>query len=89
MHWIEGRKAVPTLRALRDHGERLRRVEMEKAHKRLAKGEDPQRVLEALSHGLMNKLLHDPSHALNSAEGDDRDELLHLVSRLYNLHSED
>ncbi|HEX8979708.1 MAG TPA: glutamyl-tRNA reductase [Parasulfuritortus sp.] len=88
MHWLAGRKAVPTLRALRDHAERLRRHEMEKAHKRLAKGDDPQAVLEALSQGLMNKLLHDPSHALNQAEGSERDELIHLLSRLYNLHND-
>jgi len=88
MHWLDTRKAVPTLRALRDHAERLRRNEMEKAHRRLAKGEDPQAVLEAMSQGLMNKLLHDPSHALNQAEGDDRDELQQLITRLYNLHSD-
>jgi glutamyl-tRNA reductase len=89
MHWLEGRKAVPTLRALRDHAERLRRTEMEKAHRRLSKGDDPQLVLEAMSQGLMNKLLHDPSHALNLAQGEDRDHLVRVVSRLYNLHSDD
>jgi glutamyl-tRNA reductase len=88
MHWLDTRKAVPTLRALRDHAERLRRTEMEKAHRRLAKGDDPQAVLEAMSQGLMNKLLHDPSHALNQAEGDDRDELQQLIARLYNLHND-
>jgi glutamyl-tRNA reductase len=88
MHWLDTRKAVPTLRALRDHAERLRRHEMDKAHKRLVKGDDPQTVLEALSQGLMNKLLHDPSHALNQAEGDERDELQQLVARLYNLHND-
>jgi glutamyl-tRNA reductase len=79
---------VPVIRSLRDHGERLRRHEMEKAHKALLKGDDPQVVLEALSRGLMNKLLHDPSHALNSAGESEREELARLVSRLYNLHNE-
>lgn len=88
MHWLEGRKAVPTLLALRAHAERLRRHEMEKAHKRLAKGDDPQAVLEAMSLGLMNKLLHEPSHALNQTAGDERDELQQLIARLYNLHDQ-
>ena len=88
MHWLDSRRTVPTLRALRDHAERLRRHEMEKAQKRLGKGDDPQAVLEALSQGLMNKLLHDPSHALNQAVGNERDELQQLITRLYNLHNE-
>ena len=89
MHWLDARRAVPTIRALRDHAERLRRHEMERAHKLLAKGEDPQAVLEAMSQGLMNKLLHDPSHVLHQAAGEERDQLIELVARLYNLHSED
>ncbi|MFA5082731.1 MAG: glutamyl-tRNA reductase [Hydrogenophilaceae bacterium] len=88
MHWLDTRKTVPTVRALRDHADRLRRHEMEKAHKRLARGDDPQAVLEAFSHGLMNKLLHEPSHALNQTTGDERDELQQLIARLYNLHSD-
>jgi len=36
----------------------------------------------------MNKLLHDPSHALNQAADSERDQLAQLVSRLYNLHNE-
>ncbi len=88
MHWMDTRQAVPVIRSLRDHGERLRRHELEKAHKALLKGDDPQVVLEALSRGLINKLLHDPSHALNQAGESEREELARLVSRLYNLHGD-
>lgn len=88
MHWVDSRRAVPTLRALRDHAERMRRHELEKAHKMLARGEDPTQVLEAMSRALMNKYLHDPSHALNQASADERDALTRLVHRLYNLHND-
>lgn len=88
MHWVDSRRAVPTLRALRDHAERMRRHELEKAHKMLARGEDPKQVLEAMSRALMNKYLHDPSHALNQAGADERDALTRLVHRLYNLHND-
>jgi glutamyl-tRNA reductase len=88
MHWMDTRQAVPVIRSLRDHGERLRRHELEKAHRALAKGENPTAVMEAMSRGLMNKLLHDPSHALNQAGESEREELARLVSRLYNLHNE-
>jgi glutamyl-tRNA reductase len=60
MHWMDTRKTVPVIRSLRDHGERMRRHELDKAHRALARGDDPQQVLEALSRGLINKLLHDP-----------------------------
>ncbi len=88
MHWMDTRRTVPVIRNLRDHGERLRRHELDKANKALQRGDDPHAVLEAMSRALMNKLLHDPSHALNQAGDAEREQLAHLVSRLYNLHGE-
>jgi glutamyl-tRNA reductase len=88
MRWLDSRRAVPTLRALRDHAERLRRHELEKAHKLLARGEDPTQVLEAMSRALMNKYLHYPSHALNNAGQDEREHMAKWLARIYNLHNE-
>jgi len=48
VHWMEGREVVPVIRSLRDSAERHRRHEIEKAHRALARGEDPQLVLEAM-----------------------------------------
>jgi glutamyl-tRNA reductase len=89
MHWMESRELVPTIRALRDHAERFRRHEIEHAQKLLTKGEDPQQVIEILSRALTNKFLHIPSHALNHATSDERDELVALLSRLYQIHHEE
>ena len=86
MDWLESREIVPTIRALRDHGERQRRHELDRAMRMLAKGVDPQKVIESLSVGLTNKFLHVPSHALNHANAEERDELVDLVNRLYRLH---
>jgi glutamyl-tRNA reductase len=86
LHWIEARDAVPTIRALHDHAERMRRHEVDRAMKLLAKGEDPQRVLDALSHGLMNKFLHAPTTALNQSEAHERADLAGLLSRMFHLH---
>ena len=85
LHWIEARDVVPTIRALRDHAERMRRHELERAAKLLAKGEDAQRVMEHLSQSLMNKMLHAPTQALGSAEGPERDQLLETIARLYQI----
>ncbi len=86
MHWFETREMVPTIRALRDQAERMRRHELERAAKLLAKGEDPQKVLEQLSHALTNKFLHAPTHALNSAEAGERDSLVAALARLYQVN---
>lgn len=88
MHWMETRELVPTIRALRDHAERYRRHELEKALRQLANGESPDRVIDALSHALTNKFLHIPTHALNHSEGRDREELVALLTRLYSIHQE-
>jgi glutamyl-tRNA reductase len=85
MHWLDTREVVPTIRALRDHAERLRRHEVERALKALGRGEDPQKVLEQLSHSLTNKFLHAPTSALNQAESRDRDALVAALSRLYQV----
>ncbi len=88
LHWMEGRELVPVIRSLRDAAERHRRHEIEKAQKALARGEDPTKVLDALSHTLSNKLLHAPTHALSHASRDEREQIAHLVSKLYGLHQE-
>jgi len=85
MHWLKMRDAVPTIRALRDQAEKLRRSELEKAQKLLAKGEDPAAVLDALSNALTNKLLHGPSHALSNHQGHDHEQLETLLRQLYQL----
>ena len=87
LQWLQSRETVPTIRALRDAAERSRRHEVDHAMKLLARGDDPTKVIEALSHGLTNKLLHAPTHTLNQTEGDERAEVARLITRIYHLHS--
>jgi glutamyl-tRNA reductase len=68
MHWMEVRSRVPQIRALRDQAEDLRRQEVDRALRLLARGEPADRVVEALSQGLTNKLLHGPTEALKKPE---------------------
>ncbi|HPT50945.1 MAG TPA: glutamyl-tRNA reductase [Accumulibacter sp.] len=87
LHWLVTRGTVPVIRSLRDAAERVRRHEMEHALKRLARGDDPARVLAHFSHRLTNKFLHAPTQALSQADGD-RNELQSLVEHLFHLHSD-
>ena len=83
MHWMQARATVPLIRRLREQGEAARRHELERALRLLQKGDDPRQVLESLSQGLTNKLLHGPTQALNEAAGEERRALAELLERLY------
>jgi glutamyl-tRNA reductase len=85
MRWMQVRGRVPLIRALREQGEQARRHEVERALRRLERGETPASVLEALSQGLTNKLLHAPTQALNETAGDERRALAELLAQLYRL----
>ncbi|HEY9104834.1 glutamyl-tRNA reductase [Chitinimonas sp.] len=89
MQWLDNRALVPTIRALKDQAERLRRHELERAMKLLAKGEDPAAVLESLSLTLSNKFLHAPMAALNQADTSQHGTLVETVRRLYHLHDDE
>ena len=68
MHWMQLREAVPMIRQLREQAEEMRRHELDRALKALARGDDPATVLDSLSQGLTNKLLHAPTQALKKTK---------------------
>ena len=79
---------MPLIRQLRESAEEARRHEVERATRQLARGEDPKAVLEELSHGLTNKLLHAPTQALNQTD-EGEEGIRELVARLYRLRQHD
>ncbi|HYL88495.1 MAG TPA: glutamyl-tRNA reductase [Burkholderiales bacterium] len=85
MHWMQVRQSVPLIRALRGRADEARREELERALRMLARGEEPAKVMDALSQGLVNKLMHAPTQALNEAAGADQKALAEIVARLFKL----
>jgi len=85
MHWMRVRENVPLIRALRGRADEARREELERALRLLARGEDPAQVLDALSQGLVNKLMHAPTQALNETVGEEQRALAEILARLYKL----
>ena len=83
MHWMRSRDSVPLIRALREQAESARRQEVERALKLLQRGDDPAAVLEALSQGLTNKLMHGPTQALGDSAGEERQRLAEALTRLF------
>ncbi|MGV3582115.1 MAG: glutamyl-tRNA reductase [Methylophilus sp.] len=85
MDWLKKREAVPTIKALREHVETMRKAELEKALKLIQKGEAPEKALEQLSNALTNKFLHAPSHALHNSYGDEHARLEQILRHLYQI----
>jgi glutamyl-tRNA reductase len=83
MSWLASRATIPVIQHLRSKADQYRMGELERAHKLLAKGEDPAKVLEALAHGLTNKFLHHPLSALKRVSGAERDALTDALGKLY------
>jgi glutamyl-tRNA reductase len=83
MHWVDGRAVVPLIQDLHESGELMRQTELDRARKLLAKGEDIEVVLEALSRGLTAKFLHGPQQALHNADADERARLAQLLPQLF------
>jgi len=83
MHWMDSRAVVPLIRDLHDTSEAMRVTELERAKKLLARGEDIDTVLEALSKGLTAKFLHGPQQALHNAQGDERARIAALLPQLF------
>lgn len=85
MRWVAALDVVPTIRALRDSANELRELELKRARRRLARGEDPQKVIEQLARALTNKFTHAPSAALTQAELEESLQLNDAARRLFNL----
>jgi glutamyl-tRNA reductase len=83
MQWIETRTIVPVIRSIHQQADSMRRTELERAQKMLARGDDPMAVLDALSQSLTKKFMHGPTQALNQANGSDREHLVQLLPDLF------
>jgi len=72
MHWIEQRSTVPLIQQLNAQADQWRAAEISRAQKLLAKGADVNAVLEALSKGLTQKMLHGAMAELHAGDAHTR-----------------
>lgn len=81
------REAAPLVSALRDRAERVRQSELARFKGRLDSLDPKQRqAVEALTEGMLNKLLHEPTVRLKEAAGSPRGErLAEAVRALFEL----
>lgn len=83
VHWLDQRTTVPLIQALHGQADAWRTAEMARARKLLAKGEDIEAVLDALSRGLTQKMLHGALAELHSADAHQRPQVAASLSRLF------
>jgi len=87
---IERSKQVaPIITALRDHGDALRHEVLEQARRRLAKGADPDEVLEFVTASLLKKILHNPSVRLREAGEQSDQAFVEAIRKLFDLPKSD
>lgn len=81
------REVAPLIAGLRDHAEGLRTAELKRFSARLAALDPAQReAVEALTKGIVNKLLHEPTVRLKDAAGHARgDRLAEALRDLFDL----
>jgi len=82
-HWLDQRASVPLIQALTAQTDDWRTLELQRARKALAKGESVDAVLESLSRGLTQKMLHGTLAELRASEGEQRHRLADTVTRLF------
>ncbi len=82
-HWLDQRLSVPLIQALHSQADEWRAVEIARARKLLAKGENVDAVLESLARGISQKMLHGALAEIHAAPTDQREQLAQTVSRLF------
>ena len=83
MHWVDQRSAVPLIQQLNAQADEWRATELARARKLLAKGEDVDAVLEALSKGLTQKMLHGAMAELHAGDAAARDRASSAIQHFF------
>ncbi|MEL6439404.1 MAG: glutamyl-tRNA reductase [Cyanobacteria bacterium J06621_8] len=90
--WWRALETVPTISCLRSKVESIREQEMEKALSRLGSefGEKHQEIIEALTRGIVNKILHEPMVQLRAQQDiEARRHCLRSLQMLFDLDTEE
>lgn len=80
---------VPTIVSLQDHLETIRQAEIDRVRGRLGPlTPDQELVIESLTKGIVNKIMHTPIHTLKTAAREsEATTVIDVVKRLFNLQA--
>ncbi|MCG2813681.1 MAG: hypothetical protein L6245_03280, partial [Thermodesulfovibrionales bacterium] len=83
--WQSSLDAVPTIVALRDRADAIKKEEIEKLLNKLPRLEEKEKeAVEYMANAIINKLIHPPTAALKE-DSEDRDVLIAVIRKLYGL----
>ncbi len=85
MDWVQSLDTVATIKAFRKSIQASQEELVRKAIQHLTKGEHPEKVMEALARGLMQKFTHTPTVVLREVNESRRDELQKALRDLFDL----
>jgi glutamyl-tRNA reductase len=83
MHWMDQRSTVPLIQQLNAQADEWRVTEMARARKMLAKGEDINAVLDALTKGLTHKMLHGALAELHAGDATARERATNAIQHFF------
>lgn len=86
IRWHRSLKSKEVICDYRQQMEQLAELELQRALKKLASGQDQDQVLNEFSKRLVNKLTHFPTTGLKQIAGDNRKDLLGLAQYLFNTN---
>jgi glutamyl-tRNA reductase len=78
-------EAVDILVKFRRKHDEIKNAELDKALKRLDKGDAPEQVIKSLANQLTNKIIHTPSVQMKQAKMEGREHILSAVDDLFQL----
>ncbi len=88
LKWLASLDSVPTIIALREKAEEVRKEELDKLfHKIQGIGEKDKEAIEYMATAIMNKLIHPPTAALKE-DSENKDILVATIKRLYGIEGE-
>jgi len=88
LRWQSSLDSVPTIIALREKAEEIKKEELDKLfHKIQGIGEKEKEAIEYMATALMNKLIHPPTAALKE-DSENKDALVAAIRRLYGINGE-
>lgn len=82
MRWLQNRELVPTLIDVQTQAEAVAQHDLQRARRMLARGDNPEAVLDWLSHSLTQRFLHGPLTTLKDSPDEERELLLQMLPRL-------
>ncbi len=87
--WVSSLDSVPTIIALREKAEKIRKNEIDKLLNKFPEMEERQRIaVDYMTSAIVNKLIHLPTAALKNGS-EDRDLLIAAIKKLYGIGDEE